>query len=265
MEIVLSFPRHVGRSVFELLRQFGEITFLIRETLLSVLFQRKRWNLILFQIYTIGVSSQGVILLTGAFVGLVFSAQMFWQLGRVGLATGVGGVVANAMTREMGPTITALMIAGRVGAAIAAEIATMKVTEQIDALRAMATHPVDYLVVPRVLAVMVCLPILTAQAVIIAIFAAYLLCTNIFMVDPSYFMNNMVHYTTERDVLSGLIKAFFFGIIIVLVACYKGLTSQEGAEGVGRATTDAVVAGSVAVIISNFFITFLLEALLSDG
>jgi phospholipid/cholesterol/gamma-HCH transport system permease protein len=150
------------------------------------------------------------------------------------------------------------MVAGRVGAAFAAELGTMRVTEQIDALRTLATHPVDYLVVPRVLALHIALPLLTAEAIAVGIGAGYLVGVYLLGIDPTYSWYNMLRYTNADEVVIGLIKAVIFGGIVALIGCYKGLYCGEGAEGVGRATTEAVVYSSITILISNFFLTLVL-------
>jgi phospholipid/cholesterol/gamma-HCH transport system permease protein len=150
------------------------------------------------------------------------------------------------------------MVAGRVGAAIAAELGTMRVTEQIDALRTLATHPVDYLVVPRLMALHIALPLLTAESIAIGIVAGYLVGVYLYGVDPVYSWYNMLRYTESGEVIVGLIKALIFGGIVALIGCYKGLSCGEGAEGVGRATTEAVVYSSITILISNFFLTLTL-------
>jgi phospholipid/cholesterol/gamma-HCH transport system permease protein len=170
-------------------------------------------------------------------------------------------VVSVSMCSELGPVLTGLMVAGRVGAALAAELGSMRVTEQIDALRTLATHPVDYLVVPRVLATVIALPILAAEAISIGIGAGFAV---VFFlgVDPVYSWNNTVKYTSVSDVWAGLIKSLIYGGVIALISCYKGLNCREGAEGVGRATTEAVVYSSIIILITNFFLTLLLNRLL---
>jgi phospholipid/cholesterol/gamma-HCH transport system permease protein len=166
------------------------------------------------------------------------------------------------MCSELGPVLTGLMVAGRVGAAIAAELGTMRVTEQIDALRTLATHPVDYLVVPRLLAAHIALPLLTAESIAIGIGAAYALGVGLLDVDAAYSWHNMLRYTGAADVCIGIIKACVYGGIVALVGCYKGLHCGEGAEGVGRATTEAVVSSSIAILMANFFLTMALTPLL---
>jgi phospholipid/cholesterol/gamma-HCH transport system permease protein len=172
-------------------------------------------------------------------------------------------VVSVSMCSELGPVLTGLMVAGRVGAAIAAEIGSMKVTEQIDALRTLGNHPVDYLVVPRLLALHVALPVLTAEAIAVGIGAGFLVGVFLLGIDPTYSWHNMLRYTSSSDVAVGMIKAVIFGGIVALIGCYKGLYCEEGAQGVGRATTEAVVLSSITILISNFFLTLSLGRLLS--
>jgi phospholipid/cholesterol/gamma-HCH transport system permease protein len=153
------------------------------------------------------------------------------------------------------------MVAGRVGAAIAAELGTMRVTEQIDALRTLATHPVDYLVVPRLLAAHLVMPLLTIEAIALGIGAAYAMGVGLLGIDPVYSWNTMLHYTTNDGLMTGLIKAVIFGGIVALIGCYKGMNCGEGAEGVGQATTEAVVYSSITILITNLFLTLLLGRL----
>jgi phospholipid/cholesterol/gamma-HCH transport system permease protein len=154
------------------------------------------------------------------------------------------------------------MVAGRVGAAIAAELGTMRVTEQIDALRTLATHPVDYLVVPRLLALHIALPVLTVEAIAIGIGAGYVMGVGLLGIDPVYSWANMLKYTDVSELTIGLIKAVIFGGIVALIGCYKGMTCGEGAEGVGRATTEAVVYSAITILITNFFLTLVLNRVL---
>ena len=151
------------------------------------------------------------------------------------------------------------MVAGRVGAAMSAELGTMKVTEQIDALRALAVHPIDYLVVPRFLAMLTSMPLLVAECIGMGIFAAYLLTTQVLGVSSAYYLHNMLYFTDGQDVAMGLIKGIVFGVLIVFVSCHQGLNAREGAVGVGRATTEAVVVGSLFILIVNFFLTMTLN------
>ncbi len=243
----------------EWLAGLGRIAVLSRDAIASCLtFKFSRRDL-LYQIYFIGIKSQTVVLVTGAFTGMVLAVQTYIQFHKFKMDTATLAVVSVSMCSELGPVLTALMVAGRVGAAIAAELGTMRVTEQIDALRTLATHPVDYLVVPRLMACNIALPLLTIEAMSIGIGASYIVGVGLYGIDPAYAWWNMLKYSHNSDVMIGLIKSFVYGGIIALVGCYKGLTCPVGAEGVGRATTEAVVYSSITILISNFFLTAAME------
>lgn len=250
-----------NKIVSEWLEGLGRFTLLAKEALQSLFALRLVVSDYIYQLYFIGVKSQSVVVVTGAFTGMVLCAQTYFQFHKVKMDNATLAVVSVSMCSELGPVLTALMVAGRVGAAMAAEIGTMKVTEQIDALRTLATHPVDYLVVPRLLASYTALPLLTAESIVIGILSAYILGAFYLGIDPAYLYYNMLKYTGTVDVCVGLIKAFIFGGIIAIVGCYKGMNCGEGAEGVGRATTDAVVYASITILISNFFLTLTLNQL----
>jgi len=251
-----------NKFVAEWLEGLGGLAILAKESLNSLFTLKVTWRDFIYQLYFIGVKSQSVVLITGAFTGMVLCAQTYFQFHKVKMDTATLAVVSVSMCSELGPVLTALMVAGRVGASMAAELGTMKVTEQIDALRTLATHPVDYLVVPRLLASFASLPMLTAESIAVGIFSGYLVGVYLLDIDPTYLYANMLKHTYEVDVVVGLIKAFIFGGIIAIIGCYKGMTCGEGAEGVGRATTEAVVYASITILISNFFLTLTLNRLL---
>jgi len=244
------------------LDQLGAMLLLFFDIVKTTFTKRPRWSETMLQMYKIGWQSQAVVVVTGAFTGMVFAVQTYLQFHKVKMDTAVGPVVSVAMTRELGPVLTALMVAGRVGAAIAAELGTMKVTEQLDALRSMGTAPVDYLVVPRFLALLFGLPLLTAESMFFGIFSGYVVGVNLCGIDQAYFLNHMYQFTAAKDVISGLIKSVFFAMFIALIASYKGFNAGEGAEGVGRATTQAVVVSSLTVLISDFFITLVFSRII---
>jgi phospholipid/cholesterol/gamma-HCH transport system permease protein len=247
--------------VGEWLAGLGRIAILTRDAVASCLtFKASRRDL-LYQIYFIGIKSQAVVLVTGAFTGMVLTAQTYFQFHKVKMDTATLAVVGVSMCDELGPVLTALMVAGRVGAAIAAEIGTMRVTEQIDALRTLATHPIDYLVVPRLLASMIALPLLTMESITLGIASGYIVATQLLGIDPVYIYHNMLKYMSDIDVVFGLVKSFVYGGIIALIGCYKGMSCGMGAEGVGRATTEAVVFSSITILITNFFLTLVLQRL----
>ena len=239
----------------EWLEGLGRITLLAKESVASLLTFKVAWRDLIYQVFFTGVKSQSVVLITGAFTGMVLAAQTYLQFHKVKMDTATLAVVSVSMCSELGPVLTGLMVAGRVGAAIAAELGTMRVTEQIDALRTLATHPVDYLVVPRLLALHIALPLLTAESIAVGISAGYLVGVYFYGIDPTYLWYNMLRYTAVAEVIVGLIKGLIFGGIVALIGCYKGLSCGEGAEGVGRATTEAVVYASITILISNFFLT----------
>jgi len=243
------------------LSEFGQIAFLARDILVSLFTFKITWRDLIYQIYSIGVKSQSVVIITGAFTGMVLGAQTYFQFHKVKMDTATLAVVSVSLCDELGPVLTALMVAGRVGASIAAEIGTMRVTEQIDALRTLATHPVDYLVVPRIVAAHLTLPLLAVEAIVVGIFSSYLVCVHILGIEPVYLWENMLKYTHDVDIVIGLVKAFIFGGIIALIGCYKGLTCGLGAEGVGHATTEAVVYSSITILIANFFLTLVMGKL----
>jgi phospholipid/cholesterol/gamma-HCH transport system permease protein len=255
----------VGRSVISAFNYIGEVVLLAADTLRSLFTHRLRWTLFLRQVVEIGLLSQLVVVITGAFTGAVFAAQTYFQFAKLGIGSGVGAVVSVSLCRELGPVLTALMVTGRVGAAMSAEIGTMKVTEQIDALRALAVYPVDYLVVPRTLAMMISMPLLVAECVAFGIIAGYFVAVHLLGVYGPYFVANMVRWTGMRDIIMALTKAICCGVLIVFISCHKGLTAREGAVGVGKATTEAVVNASVAVLIFNFFLTMFLNVIFPAG
>jgi phospholipid/cholesterol/gamma-HCH transport system permease protein len=255
----------LGRRIISTFVYTGDVVLLAGETIKAAVVHKIRWRLLLRQIVDIGLHSQLVVMITGAFTGAVFAAQTYFQFSKLGMGSAVGAVVSVSVCRELGPVLTALMVTGRVGAAMSAEIGTMKVTEQIDALRALAVHPIDYLVVPRTLAMIVSMPLLVAECVAIGILAGYFVAIYLLEVNGTYYVANMVRWTQMRDIIMALTKAGCFALLIVFIACHKGLTSREGAVGVGRATTEAVVNASLAVLIANFFLTMGLNIIFPAG
>jgi phospholipid/cholesterol/gamma-HCH transport system permease protein len=255
----------LGRSALSFVAYLGELALLAYETCVSIFTAKLRFRLIIRQFYEIGWRSQLVVIVTGMFTGAVLTAQTYFQFSKLGMKSAVGSVVAVALFRELGPVLTGLMVAGRVGASIAAEIGTMKVTEQIDALRSLGVHPTDYLVVPRVVALLVSMPLLVAESVGLAIVASYLVGTQLLDISAPYYISNLLSYTSHRDVKMALSKGFAFAVIIAFVSCHQGLHAKEGAVGVGRAPTQAVVICSLAILIVNFFLTFALNMIFPYG
>ena len=249
-------------ELFSFVEGMGRVALLAGEVFRSLFKTRLNWSDLIRQLHFIGYKSQFVVLTTGASTGMVFCAQTFFQFHKVKMDTAALSVVSVAMTSELGPVLAGLMVAGRVGAAMTAEIGTMRVTEQIDALKCMATHPVDYLVVPRFLATVISMPLLTILAWLVGIAAAYLLAGKLLGIEEAFALRHMYFYTDTQDVLMGMIKAVVFGALISLVSCYHGLNCGKGAEGVGRATNEAGVHSCIAILVSNFFLTLFLRSIL---
>lgn len=255
----------LGHVALSFIRYLGALAMLAYDTAVSVVVAPFRWRLLIRQVAEIGFRSQTVVIVTGMFTGAVLTAQTYFQFSKLGMATAVGSVVSVSLFRELGPTLTGLMVAGRAGASIAAEIGTMKVTEQIDALRALGVHPTDYLVVPRVLALLISMPLLVGESVALGILASYLVGTQVLGINGPYFMTNLVRYTDGRDIKMALTKGFVFAIIVAVVSCHQGLNAKEGAVGVGRAPTEAIVISSLSILIVNFFLTFALNMIFPAG
>ncbi|MBV9584472.1 MAG: ABC transporter permease [Alphaproteobacteria bacterium] len=212
-------------------------------------------RLIIRQVLYIGYFSLPVVGLTALFTGMVLALQSYTGFSRFNAQSAVATVVVLSMTRELGPVIASLMVAGRVGAAMAAEIGTMRVTEQIDALTTLSTDPLRYLVLPRLIAGLVTLPILVLIADIIGVFGGFLVGTYKLEFNPIGYLTQTEQYLETMDVVSGLVKAAVFGFIIALMGCYHGYYSRGGAEGVGQATTHAVVSSSILILIFNYALT----------
>jgi len=258
---VVRFFAAVGRGTFDFLRQAGQMAILFAAALRCATTSGWRRSAIFTQMHAIGVQSLPIVLVTGLFTGMVLAVQTYYQFRRLSVETLIGIVIGFSLTRELGPVLTALMLSGRVGAAMAAELGTMKVTEQIDAMRSLATDPVSYLVFPRLFACTVLLPLLTMCAVFIGIFGGYGIAVGILDVNSTFFLYNMKVHMSPVDLVSGLVKAIVFGAIIATVGCQKGMTAQGGAEGVGRATTSSVVTASILVLTCDLFITLLYQVL----
>jgi phospholipid/cholesterol/gamma-HCH transport system permease protein len=255
--------RALAKQCSDKFRGLGQTALFFFEAVQSLFTRKLSWQDLVYQLHFIGVKSQSVVLITGAFTGMVLCAQTYFQFHKVKMDTATLAVVSVSMSSELGPVLTALMVVGRVGAAMAAELGTMRVTEQIDALRTLATHPTDYLVVPRLLATLIALPLLTAEAVVIGITAGYAIGVLLLKIDATYAWANMIKYSHAQDVLTGLSKALIFGALTATISCYKGMNCGQGAEGVGRATTEAVVYASISILVTNFFLTLLLARLLA--
>ena len=200
----------------------------------------------------VGAGSVGVVAVTGLFIGMVLAVQTYSQFHTVGLETSLGAVIHLSVVRELGPVLAAVMLAGRVGSAMAAELATMRVSEQIDALACLGVDPVKYLAAPRFLACLLTIPLLTAIADLTGLAGSTLICLKVYGIDPHHYWQHSRDFVGVWDVSVGLIKAFVFGGVLSLVACHRGFHSRAGAAGVGRAATEAFVLSFVAIIVLDF-------------
>jgi len=210
------------------------------------------------QMEFVGVKSLFIVVLTGIFSGMVLALQSYHGFRKFGGESLMGGIVALSLAREMGPVMTGLMVNARAGSAIAAELGSMRVTEQIDALQIMAINPIHYLVVPRIWAGILMLPLLTAINILVGVIGGYFVGVILLGINSGVYMNKMIEMLELADLVQGLVKSIVFGLILTLVGCYKGYHTSGGAEGVGRATTEAVVISSVCILIGTYVLTSLL-------
>jgi phospholipid/cholesterol/gamma-HCH transport system permease protein len=248
----------IGRVILTLLAHIGRLTTFTLDSVTSLVRPPIYWGLIGQQMMRIGYFSLPVVGLTAFFTGGALALQIYIGGNRYGAEAIVPQIVVLGITRELGPVIAGLMFAGRVAAAIAAEIGTMRVTEQIDALTTLSTNPIKYLVVPRIVAAVLCMPILVAVADSIGVFGGYVVATESLNFNGAVYLKNTVDFMTQHDVMSGLVKAAVFGFIIALMGCYNGFHSKGGAQGVGAATTNAVVSSSILVLAANYLLTSIL-------
>jgi phospholipid/cholesterol/gamma-HCH transport system permease protein len=224
-------------------------------TLSCLVKSRLRWNHVIDQMLYIGYESIPIVLLTAVFIGMIMVLQTGYQLTKFGATLYSGGIAAIALAREIAPVFTAFSIAARVGASMAAEIGTMKITEQIDALETLATDPVQYLVLPRFVAALIVVPLLTILALVIGIAGGLVVGVTNLNISPQLYLNNTRDFLVLQDIYSGLIKTVVFAAIISITGCYQGFKTTGGAEGVGRATRNAVVISIILVMISDYFLT----------
>ncbi|MBN9564837.1 MAG: ABC transporter permease [Alphaproteobacteria bacterium] len=255
---MLHFIASIGRLTLLFLETTGKLGIFVGNIFRQLVSPPYPWSQLWRQVIEIGYLSLPVVGLTALFSGMVLALQSYTGFSRFSAEGAIATVVVLSMTRELGPVLAGLMVAGRIGASIAAEIATMRVTEQIDALTMLSTNPVKYLVLPRVIAGITMLPVLVLIADIIGVFGGYLVSTLKLGFSQGTYLTQTLKHLKADDVISGLIKASAFGFIITLMGCYTGFHAKRGAQGVGSATTNAVVAGSILILICNYILTSLL-------
>ncbi len=240
---------------------FGTFTRFVGATFRGMVSSFPRRRVIVPLMMEVGLRSVGVVLATGAFVGMVLAVQIYGQLHKMGAEASSGPVINLSIVSELGPVLAAIILAGRVGGAMAAELGTMKVTEQIDALQTLGADPVYYLVTPRFLACLFLVPVLTVYSDAIGVVGGYVMAVKFYGISDYYYWQQTSQYVENWDVAAGIVKSFFFGGAIGLISCYKGFQSGQGAEGVGRATTEAFVWSFITILVSNFFMSFLINSL----
>ena len=247
----------IGSFVLERFEWVGSVILLLAAAVKEMR-RPLRFQHIFAQMSHLGVDSLAIVALTMLFTGMVMTLQVAHEFIRFGAQSTIGGVIAIAIGRELGPVLVGVVCAGRVGSAITAEISTMKVTEQIDALRVMAVSPVNYLIVPRMLACMIVVPILTVFGDVIGVLGGYITAVHYSGISPYTFTHSITQFAEIYDMTGGLIKAIFFGNVIAVLGCHYGLNAPNGAEGVGKATMQTVVTSIIVIFILNAVLTFFL-------
>jgi phospholipid/cholesterol/gamma-HCH transport system permease protein len=249
----------LGDVVVRWVETLGDMTIFMWRTIFWLITRLPRRDTLIAAFYNIGVLSLPVIALTGTFIGMVLAVQSYAQFKQFGFETRLGALINLSMCRELGPVLAATMLAGRVGSAIAAEIGTMRVTEQIDALTSMGANPIHYLVVPRFLGCLLMIPSLTIMAIFMGVVGGWFYSTNVFGIDSFHYWHNSQQFVHNWDLFYGVFKSITFGATIAIVSCYRGFNCAPGAEGVGRAATAAFVLSFVIIITLDLFLSIGLD------
>lgn len=253
--IIINLIRRTGKYFIDYLSQLGTYGIFLLNALFWLTTSPLKFRRVVEQISFIGVKSTVIVLLTGAFTGMVLSLQAFYALNKFGGESLLGPTVALSLIRELGPVVSALMVTGRAGSALASEIGIMRITEQIDAMEIMAVNPYRYLIVPNIVAGVIAFPVLGAFFSLIGIWGGYLVGVEILGLSAGTYFGEMSNYLDMADIKMGVYKSLSFGMIVAWICCYKGYYTEYGAKGVGKATTQAVVISSVLILIWDYFIT----------
>ena len=253
--ILFDFVKRFFTLIFSFFLTIGEIIDFLLDCIKFAVIDRFYLDIFLKQFVKIGFNSLPVVGLTSIFTGMVLALQSYTGFSRFSAESAIPNVVVLSITRELAPVLAGLMVAGRSGAAIAAEIGTMKVTEQIDALKTLSTNPFNYLIIPRILAGIISLPMLVFVGDIIGVMGGYLICVNLLNFNPTVYLQNTYNFVQFIDVFSGLVKASVFGFLITFMGCYHGFNAKGGAQGVGQSTTYSVVSSSILILLMNYIIT----------
>lgn len=258
MNFVYQYFYYIGLQITEGVRGIGKIIFLLIETVKWAMRSSPDKKVMIKQLHFVGIQSLPVVLTTGAFTGMVLAYSTYYEFERLGVTSWVGPLVAKGLTQQLAPTLAGLMLAGRVGCAMAAELGYMSVSEQIDALKTMGVNPVKYLVVPRVIAFTTMTPLLTAFAMLIGITSGLGLTIYGLGAESHYIWTKTIDFMESYDFIRGMIKGLVFGLSTSLICCHKGMNASGGAEGVGTATTQSNVASCISILVLNLFLTMVL-------
>ncbi len=259
--LILDGINFIGRSTMDLLDMVGSFFIFLFNTFKTLFTTKLNTEQLFIQMKRIGVDSFLIIFLTGLSTGLALALQTYIGFHRFGIEEFIGTVVTLGMTRELGPVLTGLMVTGRAGSAMAAEIGTMQITEQIDAIKTLCINPYQYLIVPRVLAGIIIMPFLAIISMICGVIGGYIYCVNVIGLNPESYITSIQQFVELSDINGGLIKSSFFGLILSWVGSYNGYLTRGGALGVGISTTRSVVIGSIMILISNYFLSSFLHAI----
>ena len=244
--------RRLGEHFFDAVAEVGDVATFAALTLMWMVRKRTRWSVLVPNFYMIGVKSMPVVAITGTFIGMVLAVQAHRQFAAMGMETRMGSVINISLVKELGPVLAATMLAGRVGSAMAAEIGTMRVTEQTDALAVLGADPIAYLAVPRLMACVLLIPLLTLMADFMGIIGGAVVSTQILGVDSYHYWEHSRSFVGGLDVFAGVFKSYFFGAAIALISCHRGFHCSAGAEGVGKAATEAFVTAFIAILFLDF-------------
>lgn len=251
--------RGMGDAFVRRVVHLGDFAYFSMQTVSWLLWKPPRREVLTASFYSIGVLSLPVVMLTGMFIGMVLAVQCYTQFKEIGMESALGGVISLSLVRELGPVLAATMLAGRVGSSIAAEIGTMRVTEQVDALASMGTSPIHYLVVPRFLACLFLIPALTVIADFTGIFGGAFYCIKILDINEHHYTEHAKAFVGMFDIIAGMVKSIFFGGIIALISCHQGFRCGDGAEGVGKAATQSFVLSFVAILFLDLILGILID------
>jgi phospholipid/cholesterol/gamma-HCH transport system permease protein len=250
-----------GEAAFNSVGGLGDLAIFAGRTLAWMVRRLPSRGTLLSNLYYVGVRSVPVVAVTGLFIGMVLAVQSYRDFNRLGFGSRLGAIINISVVRELGPVLAATMIAGRVGSAMAAELGTMRITEQVEALMCLGANPVHYLAVPRFLACVLLVPMLTVLADVMGILGGALICIKVFNVEAHYYLLHAREYVGMWDIFNGLAKSAFFGAAIALISCHRGFQARPGAEGVGRAATEAFVLSFIAILALDFFLSIFLSNL----